>query len=72
MHSSKSLLSTIIGFPLTTNQVKDAIEQPEFSTDERSGRKGAYRSLDPVHAIRTIYEEHEGIITVVTNGGQED
>jgi len=54
------------GFPLTTNHVKDAIEQPEFVTEERFGRKGAYRSLDREHAIRVIYEEHKGIFTVVT------
>ena len=61
------------GFTLTINHVKDAIEQPEFITGERSGRKGAYRSLDPVHAIRVIYEEHESVFTVVTvNSGQED
>ena len=54
------------GFPLTTNHVRDAIEQPEFITEEKSGRKGAYRSLDPVHAIRVIYEEREGVFTVIT------
>ena len=54
------------GFPLTTNHVKDAIEQPEFVTEEKFGRRGAYRSLDKTHAIRAIYEEHEGVFTVVT------
>ena len=54
------------GFLITTNHVKDAIEQPEFITAEKSGRKGAYRSLDNMHAIRVIYEEHEGIFTVIT------
>jgi len=29
------------GFLITTNHVKDAIEQPEFVTAEKSGRKGA-------------------------------
>ena len=54
------------GFLITTDHVKDAIEQPEFVTAEKSGRKGAYRSLDREHVIRVIYEEHKGIFTVVT------
>ena len=54
------------GFLITTDHVKDAIGQPEFVTAEKSGRKGAYRSLDREHVIRVIYEEHIGIFTVVT------
>jgi hypothetical protein len=54
------------GFPLTTGQVIDAIKCPEFVTNEKFGRMGAYRSLDRTHAVRVIYEEHIGIFTVVT------
>ena len=54
------------GFPLTTGQVIDAIECPEFLTKEKFGRMGAYRSLDRRHAVRVIYEEHVDILTVVT------
>ncbi|MBA1342336.1 MAG: hypothetical protein C5S52_01905 [ANME-2 cluster archaeon] len=54
------------GFPLTTGQIIDAIKCPEFVTNEKFGRMGAYRSLDRAHAVRVIYEEHVGIFTVVT------
>jgi len=54
------------GFPLTAGQVIDAIKRPEFITEEKFDRKGAYRSLDKMHAIRVIYEEQKGIFTVVT------
>lgn len=54
------------GFPLTSGQIIDAIKRPEFITEEKFGRRGAYRLLDKMHAIRVIYEEHKGIFTVVT------
>jgi hypothetical protein len=54
------------GFPLATGQVIDAMKHPEFTTEEKFGRMGAYRSLDRAHAIRVIYEEDRGIFTVVT------
>jgi len=44
------------GFPLTTGQVIDAIKCPEFVTNEKFGRRGAYLSLDEAHAVRVIYK----------------
>lgn len=52
--------------PSYNQQVVDAIKCPEFITKEKFDRGGAYRSLDKIHAIRVIYEEQRGIITVVT------
>jgi len=43
-----------------------AIKCPEFVTNEKFGRTGAYRSLDEGHAVRVLYEEDRGIITVIT------
>ena len=54
------------GFPLTTNRVKDAIEQPRVYHRGEVRQEGGYRSLDRIHAIRVIYEEREGVFTVVT------
>ena len=54
------------GVPLATGQVIDAIKRPEFVTNEKFGRMGAYRSLDRTHAVRVIYEEDRGIFIVIT------
>ena len=61
------------GFLITTNHVKDAIEQPESVTAEKSGRKGGVPvagqgACDKGHirrAQRYFYRGHR-------NGGQED
>lgn len=61
------------GFLITTNHVRDAIGQPEFITAEKSGRTGAYRSLDKMHAIRVIYGgARRYLYCDHRNGGQED
>jgi hypothetical protein len=61
---TKILLLKNSGFHISQVFVEKVIQNPEFITNEKFGRKAAYLSIDEKLAIRIIYEEREDIIVV--------
>jgi len=60
----KILLLKNNGFDISQVFVEKVIQNPEFITNEKFGRKAAYLSIDEKLAIRIIYENSEDIIVV--------
>ena len=60
----KILLLKNNGFDISQIFVEKVIQNPEFITNEKFGRKAAYLSIDEKLAIRIIYEDKEDIIVV--------
>ena len=60
----KILLLKNNGFDISQVFVEKIIQNPEFITDEKFGRKAAYLSIDEKLAIRIIYVDSEDIIVV--------
>lgn len=60
----KILLLKNNGFDISQVFVEKVIQNPEFVTNEKFGRKAAYLSIDEKLATRIIYEDSEDIIVV--------
>ncbi len=53
-------------FPVTEQQVRDAVLAPERTMPGYGGRRIAEKSIDAEHALRVVYEELSGEIDVIT------
>lgn len=53
-------------FPVTDQQVCDAVLNPERTMAGYKGRRIAEKTIDPEHVLRVVYEERTGEIEVIT------
>ena len=52
------------GFLITEEMVREVIQNPDFITKAKYGRKAAHKGLYGDLVIRTIYEENDDIVVV--------
>jgi len=54
------------GFPVTDQQIRQAVLNPDEVMEGYKGRKIAEKRIDLEYALRVVYEEHSQEIEIIT------
>jgi len=52
------------GVEISKDLIREAIQNPDFTTQEKFGRKAAYKILGERLALRVIYEKNKEIMVI--------